>query len=274
MPALPVDPVRVTERTPSLFSASRRRDDWTGWEAGVSFSSGCHSAHTWPRCDAEPAEKIVQHDTPVTFDPIVVYKALSCEWVLDTGELDTRARSIVDATTAQEVARAILGGETDHGPTGNPSLASAAMPAASGSLTDTIGQLLAARADCPGRHVLWVPVGVLPALMAHNLVHTEGDALVGPGGALVVADNSSTPIPTGDSPEAPADGAGEAWLYLSGPIEYEVGPINVAASEDERRLNRYEPVAERLAVYRFDPCCIFAGLATVSNECCAEPEVV
>lgn len=63
---------------------------------------------------------------------------------------------------------------------------------------------------------------------------------------------------------APADpDAGTGWIYISGPVEYGVGPTFSNTDEEGhwRRGNSALVEAERLGIVRFDTCGVFAILA-------------
>lgn len=271
MPPQPVTPITPARATPNLLTSTLRRGDWGDWSAGISFSSSCPQAATWPHCqdDTEEEKAAAGERSPVTFLPVTVYVPMACEWVADPAGFDTEAQAAVDAGSSAPVAAALQSGVTDHGDTDNASLVSSATAIAGGPVSPGvgIGRLLAEFGACTtgiGRPLVHAPLELGPYLVSRRLMWPDGEWYSAAGGARVVADAGydATLAPTGEDP-APD---GEAWIYISGPVEYDLGPTRALTAEDTRRRNIHDVIAEREAIYRFDPCCVFATLVTVPDE--------
>lgn len=103
--------------------------------------------------------------------------------------------------------------------------------------------------------------GGRPTMFGNPVIADPGySAQVGPGGAV-----------------APP---GTTWIYISGPVDYALGEIEILNSGDSAysfasaRQNKGAVVAERRALVRVDPCNIFAiCVALPGCDACVEGEI-
>lgn len=291
----PIRPIPVVAPSPSILTSARPLSDDRDWSAGISWSpAGCIPSFSHPRCPSSPADK----DTgaglgaPVQVDPFWIYTPLSCDWVTDGEAVAGPARDLTEAHTAERIGAALWMGEGLSAD--NPTLRNSAVDVSiggggAGDLDDVVAALLANYERCTGGSggaVLHIPSVLIPGALGGiagggRVAWPEGNfyraalgAVVSPGpgypwGASTAGEGGFGPI---TDPGPPAEYAGnaidESWIYVTGPIEYATTPVRVLPEEeaDRRglRMNRYEVWAERQAIVRFDPCCVFAALAVSS----------
>jgi len=157
-----------------------------------------------------------------------------------------------------------ISNELDTGAmSGNPSLISTAVDISSGAaipIVSALSALIRARVNrgLGGIATAHVPAWLVPSLADHYQLDDAGAAHA--GGILRI---SPGPGYTGFSPTSSghvAPPVGEGWIYITGPVEYEVGPITTQPDQDhqQRLTNRVEVYSERAGILRFDPCGVFA----------------
>jgi hypothetical protein len=201
-------------------------------------------------------------------------------------EVAAEARAQLEAVTAWHVARELWTGEFNTTGQENPSL-QAPFPGETDEFDPShilLGPLdpveatsaLYAAYEGETRHgggaVLHVPSRAMPSLKAEAQLTQQGSVFIGPN--FVVSPGPGYPSGSGRfGPKtlANSDGAsataGQVWFYLTGPIEYALGPYfrNLEGDEPrwDRRMNRYQYWAERMAIVRFDPCSVWSTLVTL-----------
>lgn len=150
-----------------------------------------------------------------------------------------------------------------------------------------------------GGAMIHLPITLLPHAVAAELIYREGALYRGPGGVIVVSD-AGYPV-TGDNslvvvgqtlggaadpdtsdlteityrqlgpvsgydangvPHYVGAGGTFSYIYISGPVEYALGPISVLPeAEAERRnfmrTNSYDVWGRRDAIFRLDCCSVF-----------------
>lgn len=272
----PAPAIRPSEPAISILTSARRLTG-VDWRTGISArAAACQRAHTWPECPALTDRKC-EPDTqgPVEWDPFWMYVPGRCEWVSDPLGFAAEQGELLTAATASQVARFLWTGEVDTNPvptvTTNPSLMNCATDISATSAVDPVtafATLLANYEQCTntaGSPTFHVPSVLIPWLMNAYLIRQEGNVYRGPSGALVSpGPNYPTDGPFG--PGGAVAASGEAWMYITGTVEYALGDV-VLLPEDEKarflsgnRQNAYEVWAEREALVRFDCCCVFAVL--------------
>lgn len=291
----PIRPIPVVAPSPSILTSARPLSDSTDWSSGVSWSpAGCIPSFAWPRCPGTPTDKELGEGlgAAVSVDPFWVYTPISCDWVTDGDRVAGPAADLTEAHTAAKVSAALWMGEGLAD--GALSLRHVAQDVSIGlggasDLDDVVAALLANYERCTGGSggaTLHIPSVLIPGALGGipgggRVAWPEGNFYRGPLGSVV---SPGPGYPHGASTEG-ADGHGplvdpgppavyagnaidEAWVYVSGPVEWAASTVQVLPDEEaERRnlrLNRYEVWAERMAIVRFDPCCVFAALAVSS----------
>lgn len=205
----------------------------------------------------------------VEFKPFLVeYNAQDCGGIPgDWEQLSDRAKRGLAVRAGNAIDLALSSSAPDGSPNDSPSLPTTATDitgAAPASIVNTISGLIQEAYACgaTGELFIHLPAWALPHLLNLELVTQLGNVFkLGPH-TVVVDQGFANEAPTG----SPAAGVGEAWIYVSGPIEYATGSIQILDDTTRGvspRLNRANVIAAQLAIYRFDPCCIYAALAEV-----------
>lgn len=121
-----------------------------------------------------------------------------------------------------------------------------------------------------------IPNGGRIATREGNLYRGPLGSIVSPGpgyphGASVAGPNGYGPRTTVDSDftaEYKGNALTEVWVYVSGPVEYALTDVRVLPEDELRsrfgigRSNVYELWGEGRGIVRFDPCTVYAALAT------------
>lgn len=260
----------------SLTAAARPLPQDATWEAfGVSHTpENCGKEWVWQACtvatDEDPKPLNPGVDA-VTFKPFLVeYNAASCPDGIagDRLSLDARARRGLALRASKGIAFALSSSAPDGQPNDSPNLPGLAVDVTPGggasSLVNTISGLLQEAEACGlnGEKYIHAPGWTLPHFLQSTLLTQVGNVFkMGPH-TVILDQGYSNEAPTG----SPAAGVGQAWIYVTGPIEYATGAITALDDTTggyETRLNRANIIAAQLAIYRFDPCCVFAALAQV-----------
>lgn len=282
----PIPGIRPVAPSPTLLDVAGPLPT-DQWQAGIaSRGVSCHGGHPWagicPDGDAEkvdPAAIVKPEFWPFTF-----YVPYACDWSLPDQEAAMAAENLAQleavsawhvshelwAGTANALEAAVIAGDRDP----NPTLISEALDL---TVTDAVhpvfglAALMSEYLACTqaGGGVLHVPPILVPFLVHQGVLSQVGSVLRAPLGFTVSAGpgypGTGSPGPDGDL--APP---GQVWVIVSGPVEYALGEPKVLPEASqrhaERRLNRYELWAERRAIVRFDPCCVFAILVDVPNS--------
>lgn len=280
----PAAPIEKTAPTPNLLTVSRpipgtRTGDTPAlnWRDGITWQStdgDCQRGYTWPNCQTDPLlfKCAATDHTAVRTDPFVIYVPAECDWTIHPDEVRARARNELDAATPGQIARALWTGTTDAGPiVESQSLMACGtdISAAAGAVdpTTAVATLISNYEQCAsanGRPTLHVPAALLPWLLDSYVVRQEGDTYRGPSGSLVSA-GPNYPSDGAFGPGGAIAAAGQAWMYVTGPVEYALGdpiifPEDDAMARADQRMNRFEVWAERQALVRFNCCCVFAVL--------------
>ena len=299
----PIEHIPLVKPVPSLLTSAFPLSDQVNWRSGIAWTPLCgHASHAWARCPGGDAlkEEAVTMTAPVGTDPFTIYTPIKCEWVTTEGgdKLTAMATDLTEVHTAAQIAAALWMGtgltndaDTTYG--APPTLRRVAtdvsiggVGAGAAALDDVVAALLHAYTNCTGGMggaVLHVPDILIPSALGGGdggarVAWPEGDVYRGPLGSLVSPgpgyphDSSSQgangygPLSSAGPPEVyRGNGYNEVWVYVSGPVEYAVTPIEPPNTDEERRtpfrMNTYEVIAERQAIVRFDPCCVFAARA-------------
>lgn len=265
----------------SLTASARPLPEDADWQAhGVSHDpEACQRAWVWQRCsdvvpDGDPEEGDVVSKPlnggiePVTFLPFLIEANAACEGISrNRGVLDDRAKRTLQLNASQQIGRAFSSALPDGYANVNPNLTNSATDitgAGPSSLVNTLQSLLREAVECglSGDLFIHAPHWTLPRFLEDTQIVQVGQTFK-LGGHTVVLDQGYT----NEGPdEAPAAAADEAWLYISGPVEYATGPIQSLADMTEHvrlQLNTANAMAAQLGIYRFDPCCVKAARARI-----------
>lgn len=242
-----------------LFSVARFVDpndpsiDWTpagGWAHRVNCPTGgtwcCDDTGATDPSTGLPLEMCAPTD-PQGFRwlPFLVYQTAGCDagtsrTLKSLQDARDNVRTWVDINTEGWVSQAV-----EDGVCGNPGLddfCTDVTGAGASSIQAGIATLLRNRAQqfIFDRPVLHIPSWFAPILPDLPWLSQMADIAFGPGygtGATV----------------APA---GEAWIYVTGPVEYSIAPMEelAPATLEEWRRNFDVEIYERICIYRIDPC--------------------
>lgn len=285
----PLAPILPSAPEVSLVTSARQMAGLNAdaWTRGVSFSGDlfCMDVGGWDHCidqaDAVDADYTDGSGEPVAFKPWDVYAAWECTSAAPEAyrEAIKAARTALEAKLPYAVARELWTGELS----GSVSLQSAAVDVTSGDgATDAVATaqtLIANFEDCTNgaQAFLHVPSVLIEQLFDRGYITRVGSRLLTGTGHVVVPGPGYPNAPGAWGPEAsggPLDAAeGEAWVYVTGPVELALADTYEDKSHEPRdmvpdgtfgRLNRSAIYVKRPALFRFPPCCAFAALATRS----------
>lgn len=234
-----------------------------------------------------------------------VYTPLSCDWV-DPSDHERMRAAVRDLTAARQawyMARALWLGEGLPATVfvnGTEQLTATlrngafgkdvSIGGAAADLDDVVAVLLSNYAQATGGlggATLHVPQVLMPgaeggipnggrvATKEGNLYRGPLGSVVSPGpgyphGASVAGTGGYGPRTTDDddfTPEYKGNALTEAWVYVSGPVEYALTEVRALPEEDLvgrfglGRANVYELWGEGRGIVRFDPCTVYAALA-------------
>lgn len=268
------------------------------WRSGVSWNTiGCQQSFMEASCTDFTANRRTEPGSesgPIHTDPFTLYTPLSCDWIVDGTRLDDDALAINDVHSAWALARALWLGQGLPVDSTQPTLRRNAVdltPAAGAVTLDVAAAtLLSAYDNCTGGSggaTLHVPtvmmVGALGGVPGGgriaereaNYYRAAMGALVSPGpgyphgfspqgatgfGPLVSGTASASAGTTSEVYQGNA--LNEVWVYISGPVEYALGPSVLPLTDIQARnygrTNQRETWAQRLGLVRFDPCCVYA----------------
>lgn len=301
----PVLAIPAPAPVPSLLTSARNRtgDDF-GVDRGASIKMPDGSTRPAPPAWANgiswrSTQSLVQYgrkfcgsstltaapglDKPA-FYPYMLYTPYSCDWVLPTPVADEEGDGVSyvesyradviaaeQAMTAWSMSRELWMGTLEPL---NPSLVNTAVDESAASAVHpetALGTLLEAYSDCTqeGGAVIHAPLAALVALVRSGIVKQQGDVYYGPAGSIVSPGPGYPHQATGSGPAGADAGAGNEWIYVTGPVEYALGDIVVYPDGDEafynHRENRYEVTAQRMVIHRFDTHCVFAVKAYIPS---------
>lgn len=235
-------------------------------EMGVDWQPlACAVASTTGWCPPDPGdperEKSFNRVADQSVEPVTVFAGVECAvpgWTFD--EAVERARSILNvgeqAALEQWVWENVLAGAATD----------VSAEVGDTSVTGRLAELEKALAGVySGTGVVHVPVVLASFMQTMGLVVREGQKLrTVTGHAISIGAGYPATAPNGDDPPA-----GEAWMYISGPVTVRQGEARVAPDGDAAAINTSTNdrfvLAERTNVVQVE-CDVFAAL--VDKECC------
>lgn len=286
----PIGRIPVVAPVPSILTSARPLSEDVDWLSGVAWTpASCRVSSLWPRCPVADSTKVapVAFGPKVNTDMFMIYTPVDCDWATDETVRDV-AVELTDVHTAFGIGRALWLGEGLPDLDDQPSLRRSSTDVSVGAamdLDDACALLLSQYEQCTGGNggaVLHIPSVLIPGALGGiagggrvawpegNIYRAALGAVVSPGpgyphGASVAGTHGFGPKTGGANAATTYKGNGlsEAWVYVTGPVEYAVGPIvAVEPVPGSFRMNRREVIAERPAIVRFDPCCVFGALVT------------
>lgn len=244
----PIEPVQAGAMPGGLLSTARPlTGDWTG---GVTYRPLNGSSGVWG-CVNDGSEKDINSTAdPFRIDPFMVYAGFECDGPVED-QLEADARAVLDRSRSHRLAEQLVFSDPLIG---NPDFTTEASDITGGTPTafkQSVAGLLSAIYDCGGGEVmLHVPLLAMPFLEGLGVKWTGTGWTLGP----IPVSVDAYPNLGGAAPTDPDD----AYVYLSRPVEYALGDVQVFASYRGRQ-NEAVVVAEQLAIVRFDPACVYAA---------------
>lgn len=238
------------------------------WRQGVNFNTACvntDETRLWYCTDPEDAVDKVADDVgaPAVFNPFLVYSERDCSTWMDPDQLEELARIGLDRTLSTGVALQL---QTDAVGNGNPSLNSEAIditPVTPVDIVNTISGLLTAASCSCGlpNPVFHAPLRSLPFFIERQIVewdNSRGLWHMGPYDFSFDCYSETGP----DDVTTDPDGS-EVWLYVSGSVEWAIGPADTVRRPESIvvRTNEALSLIEHLSIVRFDTCCVYAARA-------------
>ncbi len=269
----------------SLTAAARPLPEDADWQAyGISHTpENCGIAWPWQACtDPDEIEKPLNDAAdPVEFRPFLIeFNSQACGMAEFT-RLEARAKRGLAFRSSYVVAQMLTSGSVYGDPNDSPNLPNAAHNITPGggpsNLRNTVAGLLEDAMQCgvTGEAFIHAPAWTLPHWLNARLI-TQVGAVWKMGPHTVVLDQGFANEPTtgvadvadpDDAVQGDSAGEGQAWIYLSGPVEFALSSIE-AIGDTTRGVtpleNRANVIAVQQGIYRFDPCCVFAALSEVS----------
>lgn len=272
----PIPGIKPTPPAVSLLTAARPLPPGTTWKSGVSWrGAACAPGYRWPYCGLSEDRHAAKAISKPQFYPYQIYVPYECDEALQETQQTVDGETIsiesyradaqaeAESVTPFHVSQELWTGTIEAL---NPSLESEATDLAGAAAHPVVvlGQLLDAyyASDAQGGStpIVHATMSVVVSLMGHGLVNQVGDVFYGPG--CRISPGPGYPVGGLSGPDGADAGAGNVWTYISGPVEYGLGPIEVTPDEPnahfDRRTNLFRVWAQRMAIHRFDTGCIFA----------------
>lgn len=279
----PLAPILPSAPEVSIVTSSRRIPGMNsdGWAYGISHREDfCRTVGNWERCveevdDAYPErtpEALGDDDLP-EFQPWTIFASFECVSLANYGEARKSAVETLKAKTPANVARELWTGAES----GSLSLQSTAVDVSADTavaIETVLDDLGANFDDCSGgaQPTFHVPSRLVGQLLDRGRISRVGDRLMTPTGGIVVPGPGYPNTPGAWGPigsgGALTSAEGEAWVYVTGPVELEFSETWEQGSGETptatyARQNKSTFFVERDAIYRFPTCCVFAALASL-----------
>ncbi|MFZ4431569.1 MAG: hypothetical protein ACOYOQ_00080 [Microthrixaceae bacterium] len=234
---------------------------------GLTGANGARTGYRRMGCTVDEVTDDIQTSDTTEFRPYAVYVQHGCDGRVDEAVYRAEAEALLKQRLPTLMAKETVTGAVEPE---NPSLSAVAedlsyLPSLSGSSDmeraefTALSILAAYEANTLGaRGVLWIPTATLSPFMASQFVTRQGNRFVTATGHTVMAVpgvDGSTP-PTGGSWEL-----GEAWFYVSGPVQAALGEVVVHLPNTglTERRNRVEVWAEIPVFVRFPTQNVYAS---------------
>lgn len=262
---LPVngDPIK---RTPALHGLLDSVPQVTGpdrWEMGVRVvPNNCVEATVWdPACGGSPTLPTAGGPgTLYDFGAPYVGTSFTCLSTTSADEIRQRAETALEITQGKAIEKEFWAGTILNT---NPALTSnSTVITGSFGLRDALIELGKQMSACGGgsQGVIHAPEWVVSTWLytagAGLLIKEDGKRLVTVGRSDTVVSGTGY---TGLGPSAVNPGAGKAYIFATGPVQYRLGPVDVIGVDGDvdRNTNQITVRAQRVYNVNFDSCCHF-----------------
>lgn len=287
-PAPRIDPVAPV---PSLVTSARTLPDGVDWSSGIHWTPVCQPSFNYQYCPPKVDKEQAESRATVHSMPFRVYTPMSCVLPNVSGDAAAIVEALTTVHTPAQLAAALwMGDGYDDTDTDQVTLRRAAVNVSGGlmlDLDDGISQLLVHYQLATGGNggaTIHMPAALATSALGgvpggSRICWPEGNLYRGPLGSVLVPgpgypEGKSVRGPNGHGPLRTAAGVtpeeyegnetGSSWIYVTGPVEYAVGDVQVIPEAERDRIpfrtNLYELWGERSAIVRFDPCSTFATL--------------
>lgn len=261
-----------------ILSAARPLPSGAEWRQGLTFNPVCLTGddRLWFCTDvvdpegeeSQPVKNLDAVTAPVVFDPFLAYAESECSTWISRDDLLALARQGFDRTLSAGFAAQLQSNPLSAQGNQSPSLNSVGTEIAGSGTADISNTLsaLISNAICDCRQtdlLIHAPIRALPFFVERELVEWDDSRSIwhmGPYDFSFDCYSETGP----DDVDTAVDGS-EVWLYVTGPVEYAVGPEVVPTLEHSltARTNDQLALVEHLAALRFDTCCVLAARARV-----------
>lgn len=179
------------------------------------LSAGCSSTNIWQDCPSEdfpnPAEKVFDRPDTVSFEPITVYKGITCStfgMTFEEGQrfaLEQLALGEQNSLEAWFMERWLCPTAVDLTPIAGALSIPQGVGALEGWLATNYG----------GKGVIHAPAGAAALLSSERVVNVDGDPVTRMGNCVVLGAGYAANLGGVGCVVAPS---GEAWLYITPPV--------------------------------------------------------
>lgn len=268
MPVSPLKPIKHAELRGGLQSVARPLEtDGRDWTGGISFNEACDIIGGGVSCEDPAVEKtLTELGDPVEFNPFLLYNLERCAGIGRFDGLQALSNEHLRRTENRNLAIQLH--DASFSPAGDldPSLQSSATDVTGGGgavgIKETLCGLVQAICEFHiGEIVFHAPLKVMPSMLFDNLVLWNATANRYEFGHYSVSFDCYPNVgPDSTGNIVPADN--EAYIYVSGPVEFAKGTIQSVQNFDQH-INEHLAREERLAILRFDPCTVIAANAEI-----------
>ena len=286
MAATPIDgiltpPTEVSVLTSALPLPPEARpfDVWRGGLASRDTSNLTAYSEALVCPDPEREAYAPEAANLTSFYPLKINLPHGCKGFIDD---EDRWRVEVDAALRAKIAWHVARELWTGTKTGSASFQNSTTGTSTTDPLAPISAISAAVADyeaCSQGAQAWIHV---PSVLIHTLsqlgyIERHGDRLLTIEGNVVVpgpgypnAAGNWGPLADVEDPESGAEAAaGEAWLYVTGPVEaaepHFIGP-DASAEQHHRRQNEFLVTARAVTIARFPTGCVFAAQVTIPSS--------
>lgn len=229
------------------------------------YPEGCSSL--WEPCSDGTFRNKSSESTMSTprFDAFVVYKPVTCDPISlrDPEDLNRRAEAVLDATLSAAVESELAAG---FFPSTNPFFGDGNVDDVTSGTAVSAKAALALLEDAIGETCRMGMIHATPGVLAaanQNPVGAAVDRLVTPSGTPVVSGMGYIGV---DTPALANPGAGEQWIFATGPVRVYLGPIVTHTVKEslDRSDNDLTLRAERYVVALWDTALQAAALVDLT----------
>lgn len=261
-----LNPIQTSRLKGGILAAARPLDaDYDTWRQGVSFNSSCNPTPGLTGC-INPADAVNKDiaaiGDPNVFEPFLAYSGRECSTWMRSEDILLLAQQGFDATISTAFALQLQTAPVGASPSLNSEATDLTLESGSVDITNSLSALMQATCECGMSDlVIHVNLRAIPFMAERHLIWWDLNTGVWRYGPYTISADcySSTGPESAGTPDEPEDGSA-VWMYVTGPVEYALGPQVEIEGQTERQNQRSELV-EALGILRFDPCCTYAILA-------------